>query len=74
MNKNKELARRIYNQKMVEKIEVKINLLGLSNKLETISFLNTRLIIVFLVFFLSLYFFKLSISFVSRVLYSMFLE
>lgn len=58
MNKNRELARRIYNQKMIEKIDAKLNLLGLSNRLETFKFLNIRLLICFCVFFLSLYIFK----------------
>jgi len=58
MNKNLELARRIYNQKMVEKIDNKIKLLGIYNKLETIKFLNMRLFTSFIVFFLSLYYFK----------------
>jgi len=58
MNNKKELARRIYNKKMVEKIDVKIKLLGIHNKLETMEFLNTRLFTSFIVFFLSLYFFN----------------
>lgn len=59
MNEKKELAYRIYNQKVVEKIDTKLKLLGLNNKLETIEFLNIRLITSLMVFFLSLYFFKL---------------
>ena len=59
MNNKYELSRRIYNQKMIEKINVKINLLGIYNKLETIEFLNMRLFTSFVVFFLSLYFFDL---------------
>jgi len=58
MNNKHELARRIYNQKTVEKLEKKIKLLGIHNKLETIKFLNTRLFTSFVVFFTSLYFFK----------------
>jgi len=57
MNKH-ELSRRIYNQKTVEKIENKIKLLGLDNNIETIDFLNSRLIACILIFFLSLYLFK----------------
>ena len=59
MNKNSELARRIYNQKMVEKMDTKIKLLGIHNKIETMKFLNMRLFTSFVVFFLSLYFFDL---------------
>ena len=57
MNKH-ELSRRIYNQKTVEKIENKIKLLGLSKDIETIDFLNSRLIACILIFFMSLYLFK----------------
>lgn len=59
MNKNSELARRIYNQNTVEKMDVKIKLLGIYNKLETIKFLNMRLFSCFVIFFFSLYLFKL---------------
>ena len=58
MNKNSELARKIYNHKTVEKMDTKIKLLGLHNKMETIKFLNMRLFTSIVVFFLSLYFFK----------------
>ena len=57
MNKKNELARRIYNQKTVEKINVKITLLGVYNKLETMEFLNMRLLSCFIIFFLALYIF-----------------
>lgn len=57
MGNKQELARRIYNQKTVEKMDVKIKLLGIYNKLETIHFLNMRLFISFAVFFLSLFIF-----------------
>jgi len=58
MNKSSELARKIYNQKMVEKIDSKIKLLGLHNKLETMSFLNSRVFFCLIIFFASLYLFK----------------
>lgn len=58
MNSKHELSRKIYNQKTVQKMDEKIKLLGLNNKLETIEFLNMRLFTSFIVFFLSLYFFK----------------
>jgi len=58
MNKNSELARRIYNQKTVEKMNTKITLLGIYNKLETIRFLNMRLFACFVIFFLALYYFE----------------
>ena len=58
MNSKHELSRRIYNKKMIEKTEKKIKLLGINNKLETMDFLNARLLLCILVFFLSLYLFK----------------
>ena len=40
MEKNHELARKIYNRKMIKKVNKKIKLLGLSTKLDPINFLN----------------------------------
>lgn len=59
MNNKQELAKKIYDQKLVEKITKKINLLGINNKLNTISFLNTRIFTSVIVFVLSLYTFDL---------------
>ena len=59
MNNKQELAKKIYGQKLVEKITKKINLLGINNKLNTISFLNTRIFTSVIVFVLSLYTFDL---------------
>jgi len=58
MNSNRELALRIYPKKMVDKIDKKIKLLGVSSKMDTITFLNLRLITTVLVFFLVVYLFK----------------
>ena len=59
MNNKQELARKVYDKKLVEKITKKINLLGINNKLDTISFLNTRIFTSVIVFVLSLYIFNL---------------
>jgi len=59
MKKSSELAIRIYNKKIVKKIDTKINLLGQQNKLDTMQFLNMRLLTTCITFFLSIYFFKL---------------
>jgi len=55
MKKNPELARKIYNQKTISKMETKINLLGISNNIDAITFLNLRLFTSFIVFFVVLY-------------------
>jgi len=65
-NKN-ELARRIYNQKKEEKIDKKIKLLGLYNKLETIWFLNMRLFTSIVVFIFSLYIFDFGYIFAPLI-------
>ena len=51
----KELARKIYNQKTIDRMEKKINLLGIYNKVDAITFLNLRLFTSFIVFFVVLY-------------------
>lgn len=56
MEKNHELARKIYNKKMITKISKKIKLLGLSSKLDPIDFLNMRFLTSIIFFFIILYF------------------
>lgn len=58
MSNNRELANRIYPKKVVEKIDKKIKLLGVSSKIDTITFLNLRLITTVLVFILIIWIFK----------------
>ena len=58
MKKNNDLAALIYNKKTVDKIDKKINLLGLYNNIETIKFLNMRVLLCLIIFFLILYVFK----------------
>lgn len=58
MNNKKELAKRIYPKKVVDKVDKKIKLLGISTKLDAITFLNLRLLTSALVFFLILYLFS----------------
>lgn len=58
MNNKRELAKKIYSKKTVKKIDKKINLLGINNKLDTITFLNLRLLSAAGVFFLILYIFS----------------
>jgi len=55
MKKKPELARKIYNQKTIDKMEKKIKLLGISNNVDAITFLNLRLFTSFIVFFVVLY-------------------
>lgn len=55
MEKNHELARKIYNRKMIKKVNKKIRLLGLSTKLDPINFLNLRFLTSIIFFFVVLY-------------------
>ena len=55
MEKKPELARKIYNQKTIDKMDKKIKLLGVYNKVDAIRFLNIRLFTSFIVFFVVLY-------------------
>ena len=55
MEKNHEFARRIYNKKMIDKVNKKIRLLGVRSKLDAIDFLNFRFLSSFLFFFVILY-------------------
>ena len=59
MNYKEELALRIYPKKIVDKIDKKINLLGINNKLDTLNFLKARLISTIILFFILLYSFNL---------------
>ena len=43
MEKNNNLTHRIYDQKTLSKIDKKIKLLGIYNKLDLYSFLNLRM-------------------------------
>jgi len=55
MDKGGELAKRIYNKKLIKRVKKKINLLGVSSKLDPISFLNFRFLSSLLLFFVILY-------------------
>ena len=54
MFKNKEVFRRIYNHKMIEKVEKKIKLLGVNNKMDAIDFINLRIVLSVIFFFMIL--------------------
>lgn len=56
MKEKKNISKKIYNHKTIEKIEKKIKKLGINNDLDSITFLNLRLITSVLVFFLVLLF------------------
>lgn len=49
------LVEKIYTKKSINKIRKKTNYLGIYNKIDPIDFMNTRLIISIIIFFLSLY-------------------
>lgn len=55
MNTNHELARRIYNKKYIDKVEKKIGLLGLSSKMDAVTFINLRFLSSIIFFFIILY-------------------
>ena len=55
MEKNHELAKKIYNKKMIKKIDKKIRLLGLSSKLDPIDFLNLRFLLCSIFFFIIMF-------------------
>lgn len=57
--KNTELSRKIYSSKLIENTEKKIKLLGVSTKMEAISFLNLRFFTSIIIFFITIYIFKL---------------
>ncbi len=55
MAKNRELAKKIYNQKTINNLQTKIKKLGTMNKLDAKRLLNLRLFTSFIVFFVILY-------------------
>ncbi|MDO5569615.1 MAG: type II secretion system F family protein [bacterium] len=57
MAKKKELTRKIYNKKTVDKVDNRIKLLGVYNKMNAITFLNIRLFTSIIVFVISVYIF-----------------
>lgn len=57
MAKDFSLARKIYSKNTIKRIETKIKLLGVNNKLKPISFLNFRLFTTIILFGIVLYFF-----------------
>ena len=59
MNKNNEIFKRIYNHKMIDKIDKKIKLLGSSYKGDAIEFINIRILTSIALFFIILYISKL---------------
>ena len=56
--KDFSLAKRIYTKNSIDKLDKKIKLLGINNKINTISFLNFRLITSIIIFFICLFTFK----------------
>lgn len=54
MDKN-EIAKRIYNKESIKKIDKKIKLLGVYNKMTSIDFLNIRLFTSIIIFFWIIY-------------------
>ncbi len=71
MNNKQELARKIYDQKSVDKINKKIDMLGINNKLDTNTFLNIRIFTSVILFILILYIFKVGyiIAPVATIIY-----
>lgn len=55
MENNHELAKKIYNKKLINKTTKKIKLLGVTTKLDPINFLNLRFLCSFIFFFIILY-------------------
>ena len=55
MAKKPELAKKVYNQKLIDKMDKKIKLLGISTKWDAKTFLNLRLFTSLIVFFVVLY-------------------
>ena len=74
--KNKEISKKIYNQRVINKINNKIKLLGISSKLTTEKFLIIRLtttIIIFL-FILINYKYGYILSIIVSIIYYFLLE
>lgn len=76
MNNRKELARMIYSENIIDKIDCKIKLLGIQKKLETMEFLNVRLFSSIILFFILLYISKFGyiVAPVFTFLYYVFFE
>ena len=55
MNKSDEIFRRIYSNKMIDRIEKKIKLLGSSYMMNAVRFINIRVLSSLIVFFVILY-------------------
>jgi len=55
MDKNHELAKKIYNKKLIMSVDKKIKLLGLSSDLDTFNFLNIRFLSCVIFFFVVLF-------------------
>ncbi len=75
MNNNRELATRIFPKKVVDRIDKKIKLLGVSSKIDTITFLSLRLITTAMLFILVVYIFRFGYIFapiISVLYYYMF--
>ena len=53
-----ELSRKIYNTKTIKKMEKRIKLLGVSSKMDAITFLNLRLFTSIILFFITIYIFN----------------
>lgn len=57
MEKNKfNLGKKLYSEKQLKRMEAKVNLLGVNNKLDYVNLLNIRLFTSILIFFVLLYF------------------
>ena len=54
-----ELSRKIYNTKTIKNMEKRIKLLGVSSKMDAITFLNLRLFTSIILFFITIYIFNL---------------
>ena len=53
---NNRFVEKVYTKKSINKIKSKTTLLGIYNKIDPIDFMNTRLIISLIVFFITLLF------------------
>ena len=63
MKKHSPLIRRMYREKDYERIHDKITLLGNDTKMDTLTFMNTRMLSSILVFLFALYIFRLGYVF-----------
>ena len=63
MGKKIELARRIYNEETIAKMTKKVKLLGISSKLDPVWFLNLRLFLSIVVFFVLMFVVKMGFVF-----------